>query len=699
MSWDGALQRRHLMFQFSPIAHFARLSRRDPTIGFFWAIVTVHVIVWTILATATQPNLPNETLEMLTSGREFAWGYASHPPLGVWIATAVSSFFAPWNWPVYMLAQLCGVVSVWAAWKLGRQFLHPWTALCAAFVLLGGYSCTIAASAFNGDQLASALWSLSIYSFYTALTNERRRYWAATGLCLALGFLASYGTLLLLLTMFIFTLINDRARRCWDSSWPFLSGIAMVTFLMPHLVWLAQNQFLTVQAGIERSASVAHHLIQPLSFLGTQLLCVVPVILLLTPLVAWFSFEEPVKSEDEERDFGRRYLLWLTCLPPAIIFGLSLMAGPSSALFAGVTNWSYLGVVLLMWGHLSETRLSWRRSIIRIGAAVGLFAATLVALTVMVPQIKNQGANTQFPGEKLSQQVESAWKSAGFKGKPPIVAGNKQLVQNAAWYSTTGSTVKTYTDLNPGKNVGMNDQTLLRNGGVVIWDADSDQLTPVELQNRIPNANVITPVNLKWQTDANVPPFRLGMAVVRPSTEPQPTRVQQLQPAGASPAAPFRFNPNRASDAPLATGIPLQTPSATESQSLPFSIDGSPRSSTTNHPDAAPSLPAGYPSQKTTGSSSSKSGPVYDPVTGKFNYGETGTSTPSSNDSIYQPNSGTSPLLNSPSNPNSLRESSQPKSQLNPQYDSLWYPQDSEIATPPPGDSKTPPATPEYQEN
>lgn len=604
MNWDGVLQRRGMNL---PLRDLVRMTRLDPTISFFWTLVGLHVLVWTVLATWTQLNLPEETLEMLSSGRDFEWGYATQPPLGVWLASTVSLLAAPSNWPVYMLAQICGMVSVWAAWKLGRKFLHPWTALCAAFVLLGGYSCTLAASAFSGDQLASAFWSLSIYSFYNALTHERRRYWAATGLCLALGFLSSYGTLLLVLTMFIYTLVDDRARRCWDSSWPFLAGMAMLAFLMPHLIWLTRHQFLTVQAGIERTTSFAHHLVQPLSFLGTQLLCVIPVIVLLTPLVAWFSFEEPARNEEDDREFARRYLLWMTCLPPAIIFALSLMAGPSSGLFAGVTNWTYLGVVVLLWGHLSETRIAWRRSLIRIGGAVGLFATALIALNIMVPQIQRQGVTTQFPGAELSQKIEAIWANFGYRGQAPIVGGPAHLVRNAAWYSHRGS-VRSYADLNPARNPEINDQTLMREGGVIIWNLDdSTSPTPAELQNRFGNVSFVNPVDLKWKTDSSLPSVRVGMAVVHPASAQIVTTNPQAAPAPIpSPySTPTTSLPQNDSVSPTPVTnfvnssrgtIPATSTSPGNSSVLPFtSNDTLPPLQSIPTASGSTSLPANYP--------------------------------------------------------------------------------------------------------
>ena len=46
----------------------------DPTINFFGAFLVGHVLIWTFLAAMTQPNLPSETLSLLTAGQSPAWG-------------------------------------------------------------------------------------------------------------------------------------------------------------------------------------------------------------------------------------------------------------------------------------------------------------------------------------------------------------------------------------------------------------------------------------------------------------------------------------------------------------------------------------------------------------------------------------------------------------------------------------------------
>ncbi len=716
MNWDGSRLRFR---EKSPFTVMLKQNRLDPTLGFFWGIVLLHVIVWTIIASKTQPNVPHRTLELLTAGRELAWGYPTHPPLAVWVTSIASQLAAPRLWPIYLMAQICGVVSVWSAWVVARKFLHPWTAVCGAIVLLGGYSCTIASSEFSSTHLASAFWSLSILAFHEALTEGRRRYWAATGVLLALGFLTSYGTLLLLITMFMFTLWNDHARRCWDSSWPFLAGLMMAAVMLPHLFWLAQNDFITIQSRLAPAASVAHHLEQPLAYLGTQLLCLIPVLLLLTPLVAWFSFEEPATRDSEERDFARQYLLWVTCLPPAVIFVLSLLAGPASTLFAGVTNWTYLGIALLLWAHLSETRLSWRRSLLRIGSSVGVFAAALIAINLMLPHLSRKAFNTHFPGRELARGIENAWQSYGYKGPVPVVAGPRQLVRNAVWNARQSSKVALYDDMIPNAPQGPMDQTLIEKGGVIVWKLDSEDSPGIQqLIQRFGKVSLANPIAMNWNGIADIPELQIGLAVVHPTlaqiTTPAPNPLVSapattLPPnyprAGTIPTQPMR-NLNPSVSMPQSTGSPLpplQSTGLSGTSSIPASYQypadqpNTPANSLPSNPlPTANSNPTGSSALKgfdwpTPNNSLSTSGPSNStlnptsqlPPAGQSTIGQPSMGQPSiSQPSMGQPTTGQSSFAqpssaqptnswNLPGNPAGSSLPSQPSSPLGTPRDSL----------------------------
>ena len=47
----------------------------------FYIFVTTHLILWTVVPTITNSNLPLDTIEALAWGSNLDWGFNKHPPL------------------------------------------------------------------------------------------------------------------------------------------------------------------------------------------------------------------------------------------------------------------------------------------------------------------------------------------------------------------------------------------------------------------------------------------------------------------------------------------------------------------------------------------------------------------------------------------------------------------------------------------
>jgi len=514
-----------------------RRKKDDPTVWFFWALLVTHVLVWTILPALTQPNVPSETLELLSLGQTPAWGYPEQPPMAVWLAGAACAISSPSVWPAYFLAQLCTAVCLWAAWKFGREFLHPWTALCAAIVLEGCYFYSLTSPTLTSLHISRAFWAIAIYSYYRAMTREKRRYWVATGLCLGFGMLSHYSTGLLVVTMFVFTLLNDRARRCLDSSWPFLGLACMAFVFMPHGFWLMGNEFISVRASLDANADASKHIMYPLTFGFSQFLALIPMFIMLVPLVAWFSLEESAGDDmDDNQQFARRLLLWVTVLPPCVMLMLSLVSGMSLDWLSGTPVWTFVGVLFLMWSQLEETRHAWRKVILRSAAASGAFAALLIVMNVMMPDIAQQPGSVHFPGKQLAWEVEKAWDQE-YSTPLTVVGGEKALAQNASWYSKAHPAV--YTDLDSLKSINMSDAQLQASGGVIVWNLDAeDAPSDADLYARFPTILVKPSVELKWQTKAKIDPLHVGIAIVRVNDGSNPTGLSAAPSVGTDNVPP-----------------------------------------------------------------------------------------------------------------------------------------------------------------
>ena len=46
----------------------------------FYSFLVVHLILWTLVPTLTNNNLPLDTIEVLAWGSNLDWGFGKHPP-------------------------------------------------------------------------------------------------------------------------------------------------------------------------------------------------------------------------------------------------------------------------------------------------------------------------------------------------------------------------------------------------------------------------------------------------------------------------------------------------------------------------------------------------------------------------------------------------------------------------------------------
>ena len=56
----------------------------------FYIFVTTHLILWTVVPTITNSNLPLDTIEALAWGSNLDWGFNKHPPMSCLLYTSPS---------------------------------------------------------------------------------------------------------------------------------------------------------------------------------------------------------------------------------------------------------------------------------------------------------------------------------------------------------------------------------------------------------------------------------------------------------------------------------------------------------------------------------------------------------------------------------------------------------------------------------
>ena len=104
----------------------------------FYIFVTSHLIIWTIVPSITNNNLPLDTIEALAWGSNLDWGFNKHPPLSALIVKLFYQIFGSQDWAYYLLSQLFVVTAFYFVFKLSKEILNTEKYALISVLLLEG---------------------------------------------------------------------------------------------------------------------------------------------------------------------------------------------------------------------------------------------------------------------------------------------------------------------------------------------------------------------------------------------------------------------------------------------------------------------------------------------------------------------------------------------------------------------------------
>ena len=129
----------------------------------FYIFITSHLIIWTLLPTFTNHNLPLDTIEHLAWGSNLDWGFDKHPPFSAFAVEVFFSFFGPQDWAYYLLSQVFVVIAFFFVWKLSNEmFQNKIYSLLSVLILEGVYFYNFTSPEFNVNISQLPFFALTI---------------------------------------------------------------------------------------------------------------------------------------------------------------------------------------------------------------------------------------------------------------------------------------------------------------------------------------------------------------------------------------------------------------------------------------------------------------------------------------------------------------------------------------------------------
>src|SRR5262245_37497533 len=491
------------------ISLFVELLRTRP-LTLFWTMAGLQVVLWTLVPLLFYSAPPGQLPLVLAIGHDFQLGTDFGPPLAFWLAEL--AYRAAGMFGVYLLSQICIVVTFWAVLSLGRHVVGEIHAVMAVLLMAGVAVFSVPTPEFGPAILATPLWAMLLFHYWRAAHRGDFIYWLAVGVDGGLLLLTTYGGLILLGLVVLFMLSSKVGRSHLETVGPWVAGLVVVVILFPYLIWLDLG-------GGTQMIGLAE-VIQNLRTWGWLVLALIVghvglVILIVLGRGYFFaSRSKPPEVLREPLDPGARVFVYFFALAPIAAMALfSLISHrPENFMAAPLAVMSGLAVVVAGGDRI---RIEHQYIIGYAWAALMILPAALVALAIVIqPWIFAIDLRVGRPAQDIGQFfADSFLRRTGRHIE--IVAGDLPI---AALISLTApSRPSLYLESAPEYLPKVTRRDIEEKGAIVVWTSvDTAGRPPPEILRQFPDIVAEVPQTFTRRFQGRMPLMRLGWGMIRP---------------------------------------------------------------------------------------------------------------------------------------------------------------------------------------
>lgn len=399
----------------------------------FWTFAVAHLSLWTLVPTLVSPNAPLDVVEGYVWGHEWLLGTYKHPPMQAWWLEILTHLTSHAPWTHFFASQLAVIIAFWAVWQTGRRILTEQAALLAVLLLEGVVYYNFTSPEFNPNVLQLPFWALIGLFFHRAVKDDRGSDWVLLGLWSACGLYSKYSTVIILLILGLLLVVHPESRRRLIGKGPYLAVLTTFLLFLPHLVWLANNNFMPIhymESRMHHLDSNVEYIMRPLRFLISQILVTLPFILLLLALIGKKIFS-PEKIE-RPLSFDESFLYAVT-FGPLVLLLLMGLSGARLHDMWGTPILGFLGIWAVKHFQNAISSRALRRFTFGWLSVFIVILASYAGASVFYPYVTHQSQRIYFPGRALAKAVIGTWEQ---KYHVPLryIIGDTWPAGNIAYY-------------------------------------------------------------------------------------------------------------------------------------------------------------------------------------------------------------------------------------------------------------------------
>ncbi len=396
----------------------------------FFIFVIAHLIFWTLIPSLTNQNLPLDTIEALAWGSNLDWGFNKHPPMSAFVSEIFFQIFGSQDWVYYLLSQIFVIISFYFVFKFSNEiFNNKLLGLISVLLIEAIYFYNFTTPEFNVNVCQLPFWSITVYYSWKIYNGKEIKFLDCflVGLFAAFGFLSKYLFLYLLVSidlLFIYLIFFKKERK-FDFKYLITIEVFLVV-LVPHLIWLNNNEFITITYGLARAgseqSSFIDHILFPITFLLKQVGIMIPFLLLCWLLV------KKIKLDLNFKDKKLLFLIAINILPIVLIFLTSLVTGSKIRTMWMTPFYLFFGTMFV---YLLQAQFNLKKLKPFMTGFIFLFFLS-PALYAYV-SISKDDKRTDYPGKEIAIKTQYAWDQQ-FDTKINVVLGDEWNAGNLSYH-------------------------------------------------------------------------------------------------------------------------------------------------------------------------------------------------------------------------------------------------------------------------
>ena len=396
----------------------------------FFIFLISHLIIWTLVPSLTNNNLPLDTIEALAWGSNLDWGFNKHPPMSAFFSEIFFQIFGAQDWAYYLLSQIFVWIAFYYVFKFAHEILgNTKLSLLSVFLLVSIYFYNYTTPEFNVNVCQLPFWALVVYFSWKIYSAKDIKFIDCflVGLFGALGFLSKYLFVYLLVSidlLFVYLIFFKKTKK-FDFKY-LITLEVFIVLLIPHLIWLFQNNFITILYGIQRTglenANILNHIKYPLIFLTKQMGILIPFFFLIWLLI------KKIKFKFNLQDKKLLFLITINILPIFLMLLTSIITGSKIRTMWMTPFYLFFGVLFI---YVLKSQINLKK--INSFLYGFLFLFFLSPSIYLFESIYQTEKRTDYPGKDIALKTQAIW-NQDFDKEIQFVTGDEWKAGNLSYH-------------------------------------------------------------------------------------------------------------------------------------------------------------------------------------------------------------------------------------------------------------------------